>query len=177
MQILIFFFYILDVHVPWRCSVRWLYIRVRTRNCCWYRSDRYRRFEDKMDNENDSLWAYIHIRTRYTRWRGGKIIIIAKEHITRGEAGRAKCLTQARMQITRTTRRGRKCIQPKRGRSFFAFFLPYIKNKTQHLYCVFVYAQSDTLTWEYRISYLEHANKIVQQKKKIWFLHFTLNSY
>lgn len=115
-----------------------------------YRSDQYRRFEDKMDNENDSLCTYTH------DLRGRKIII-AKEHITHcSAAGGAKCLTRARMQITRTTRRGRKCsVYIRKGSTFLFFFLfhVYIKNKTEHLYCVCLRIQSDTLTRGYRISY------------------------
>lgn len=118
------FIFLTRVHVPRRyyCAMV-LYICVYLYTlycCCWYRSDRYRRFEDKMDNENDSLWAHIYTHSEREP-RGRKIIIIAKEHITRRRAGRAKCLTRARMQITRTTRRGRKCIQPKRVGLFFYF--------------------------------------------------------
>jgi hypothetical protein len=121
----------------------------------------------------------IRIYTRSVReMRGRKIIIIAKEHITR--CRESKMFDTGTYANHKNNKTGAEVHTTEKGSfSFFSFFfLPYIKNKTKHLYCVFVYAQSDTLTWEYRISYLEHANKIVQRKKKSnqWFLHFTLNS-
>lgn len=98
--------------------------------CCWYRSDCYRRIEDKMDNKNDSLCAYPAWaegaennnceRTHYA-WQGGE-----------------KCLTRARMQITQEQQDGggSAYIHPKRvGFLFFVSHI-YIKNKTEHLYCV-----------------------------------------
>lgn len=130
--------------------------------------------------------------------RGWKIII-AKEHITRGRG--VKCLTRARMQITRATRRGRRKyvhIHPKRGRLFFPFCISHIimhaQNKTENICIMFVfiriiylilmlYTHNQTRWHEakYISDFIFRAMligcSIYTKKKKLsqWFL-FTLNS-
>lgn len=94
-------------------------------------------------------------------------------------AGGEKCLTQARMQITQEQQDGggSAYIYILKGSDFFyVLFRTYIKNKTEHLYCVCLRIQSDTLTRGYRISYSRHANKTVQRKKKKnWISDFCLH--
>lgn len=119
----------------------------------WYRSDQYRWFEDKMDNENDSLCTYTHDLK-------GRKIIIAKEHITRCRG--SKMFDTGTYANYKNNKTGAEVhIHPKRV-DFFIFFISCIHKKIKpNIYIVFVYVQSDTLTWGYRISYYSgYANKM-----------------
>lgn len=126
----------------------------------------YWRFEDKMDNEpNDSLYVCTHVKI-YIHTYAHSYSVTAEgaknnncERTHYAVSWGVKCLTRTRMQITRTTRRGRKWIHmhPKRVAFFpFLFYFTYLKNKTEHLYCACLRIQSDTLTRGYRISYYIH---------------------
>lgn len=115
------------------------------------------------------VYIYIHIQTHSKReLKGRKIIIIAKEHITR-RGRESKMFDTGTYANHKNNKMGAEVHTTEKGRDFLFFFFlftVYIKNKTEHLYCMFVYAQSNTLTRGYRVSYLGYANKNRSAKKK-----------
>lgn len=109
------------------------------------------------------IYIYIYVYTVLS-WGGGKKNNCERTHYTWPGGAAAKCLTRAaRMQITRTTRRGRKYdYTSEKGSIFFTLFFSrtYIKknpqihiNMTVYIVYVFTYDPRHVDTTVYRISY------------------------